>query len=150
MHMVSQKFWCNLHCLSSHDPYGKLERLTPSDDNESIDTGVKYGSRNVLADAAVREGIKKFSNWPTIPQVSSEEMAMERMYSWSKMVVPCHIELPMNFNYRLLVQINTKLCSNLQIFVKGEFIGGADILMSMHENGDLEKLLDPLRKAPKA
>lgn len=32
---------------------------------------VKFGSRNVLADAAIREGIKKYSNWPTIPQVHS-------------------------------------------------------------------------------
>lgn len=31
--------------------------------------GFKYGSRNVLADEGVREGIKKFTNWPTIPQV---------------------------------------------------------------------------------
>ncbi|GAX75475.1 hypothetical protein CEUSTIGMA_g2918.t1 [Chlamydomonas eustigma] len=66
--------------------------------------GVKYGSRNVLADANIREGIKKFTEWPTIPQ----------------------------------------------IFVKGEFVGGADILMSMHENGELEKLLDPIRKAQKS
>jgi monothiol glutaredoxin len=35
----------------------------------------------------------------------------------------------------------------MQIFVNGEFIGGADILMSMHENGELEKLLEPIRKA---
>lgn len=31
--------------------------------------GVEYGSRNVLADPEIREGIKKFTNWPTIPQV---------------------------------------------------------------------------------
>ncbi|GFH18786.1 glutaredoxin, partial [Haematococcus lacustris] len=30
--------------------------------------GVQYGSRNVLADPSIREGVKKFSNWPTIPQ----------------------------------------------------------------------------------
>ena len=90
--------------------------------------GVKYGSRNVLADAAVREGIKKFSNWPTIPQVR-----------------------PRTRRARLIIQAglvrSDSSDSNLQIFVKGEFIGGADILMSMHENGDLEKLLDPVRKA---
>ena len=62
--------------------------------------GVKYGSRNVLADASVREEIKKFSSWPTIPQ----------------------------------------------IFVKGEFIGGCDILMDMQKSGDLDKLLAPLAK----
>jgi hypothetical protein len=30
--------------------------------------GVKYGSRNVLADPDIREGVKAFSKWPTIPQ----------------------------------------------------------------------------------
>lgn len=32
-------------------------------------SGARYGSRNVLDDPELREGIKKFSNWPTIPQV---------------------------------------------------------------------------------
>ncbi|GMH33436.1 hypothetical protein BSKO_01270 [Bryopsis sp. KO-2023] len=58
--------------------------------------GVKYGSRNVLADPMMRQGIKDYSTWPTIPQV----------------------------------------------FVKGEFMGGADILKQMHENGDLKKLFE--------
>jgi monothiol glutaredoxin len=31
--------------------------------------GLQYGSRDVIADPSVREGIKKFSGWPTIPQV---------------------------------------------------------------------------------
>lgn len=35
-------------------------------------TGVKYGSRNVLADPEIREAIKKYSSWPTIPQVFVE------------------------------------------------------------------------------
>lgn len=33
--------------------------------------GVPFGSRNVLADQAIREGVKKFTSWPTIPQVGS-------------------------------------------------------------------------------
>eukprot|EP00899_Mesostigma_viride_P023846 jgi/Mesvir1/4646/Mv03462-RA.1 len=60
--------------------------------------GVPYGSRNVLEDPALRQGIKDFTNWPTIPQV----------------------------------------------FVDGEFIGGSDILMGLHQEGELEKMLkDP-------
>jgi monothiol glutaredoxin len=31
--------------------------------------GVKYASRNVLEDPELREGIKQFTSWPTIPQV---------------------------------------------------------------------------------
>ncbi|KAF8064519.1 GRXS15 [Scenedesmus sp. PABB004] len=64
----------------------------------------KYGSRNVLADPAVREGVKKFTGWPTIPQV----------------------------------------------FVKGEFIGGSDILMEMHKAGELGQLADELAEAKQA
>lgn len=50
---------------------------------------------NVLADEEVRQAIKEYSNWPTIPQ----------------------------------------------LYVKGEFIGGADILGEMHESGELQELL---------
>ena len=57
-------------------------------------TGVEYSSRNVLTDPDLREGVKKFSEWPTIPQV----------------------------------------------YVNGEFVGGSDILMGMHESGELKKL----------
>ena len=56
--------------------------------------GVKYKGVNVLADAEIRQGIKDFSNWPTIPQ----------------------------------------------LYVKGEFIGGCDILKEMFENGELKDL----------
>jgi monothiol glutaredoxin len=50
---------------------------------------------NVLEDAEVRQGIKEYSNWPTIPQ----------------------------------------------LFIKGEFIGGSDILTEMYESGELQALL---------
>jgi monothiol glutaredoxin len=50
---------------------------------------------NVLADAEIRQGIKDFSNWPTIPQ----------------------------------------------LYVNGEFVGGADIMREMYQNGELQKLL---------
>jgi monothiol glutaredoxin len=53
--------------------------------------GVKFKAVNVLEDAEVREGIKAFSNWPTIPQ----------------------------------------------LYVKGEFVGGADIVREMFEQEEL-------------
>jgi len=62
--------------------------------------GIPYAAVNVLLNEAVRQGIKDYSNWPTIPQ----------------------------------------------LFVKGEFIGGCDIVSEMHANGELEALLAPLRK----
>ena len=57
--------------------------------------GVAYETVDVLQDQAVRQGIKAFSDWPTIPQ----------------------------------------------LYVKGEFIGGSDIMMEMYENGELKKML---------
>ena len=50
---------------------------------------------NVLEDAEIRQGIKDFANWPTIPQ----------------------------------------------LYVKGQFVGGADIVREMHHSGELRKLL---------
>lgn len=58
--------------------------------------GVKYKAVNVLADPEIRNGIKEFSNWPTIPQ----------------------------------------------LYVKGEFVGGCDILKEMFENGELRPFLE--------
>ena len=54
-----------------------------------------FASVNVLDDDHIREGIKTFSNWPTIPQ----------------------------------------------LYVKGEFVGGSDIMLEMYQNGDLVKTL---------
>ena len=61
----------------------------------------KYVSVDVLQDADIREGIKQFANWPTIPQ----------------------------------------------LYVKGEFIGGSDIMRAMYESGELQTLLDSSQKS---
>ena len=58
--------------------------------------GVKFTSVNVLEDMDVREGIKQFSNWPTIPQ----------------------------------------------LYVKGEFVGGCDIVREMFQTGELAEFLN--------
>ena len=57
--------------------------------------GVPFRTANVLEDAELREGIKQFSNWPTIPQ----------------------------------------------LYVKGEFVGGCDIVTEMFQSGELTTLL---------
>ena len=57
---------------------------------------VKFKGIDVLADDELRQGIKEFSSWPTIPQ----------------------------------------------LYVKGEFIGGCDIVREMHESGELKKLFE--------
>jgi len=58
--------------------------------------GVPYKGLNVLENDELRQGIKEFSNWPTIPQ----------------------------------------------LYVKGEFIGGCDIIREMFETGELKQLLE--------
>ncbi|MGF1543878.1 MAG: Grx4 family monothiol glutaredoxin [Parvularculaceae bacterium] len=58
--------------------------------------GAEFGSTNVLEDDDVRQGIKDFSDWPTIPQ----------------------------------------------LYVKGEFVGGCDIVKDMFEKGELRPFLE--------
>jgi monothiol glutaredoxin len=62
--------------------------------------GVAFASVNVLENPEIRQGIKEFSNWPTIPQ----------------------------------------------LYVKGQFIGGNDIIAEMFENGELQDLVKDLVK----
>ncbi|MDZ7842232.1 MAG: Grx4 family monothiol glutaredoxin [Gammaproteobacteria bacterium] len=57
--------------------------------------GAEFAAVDVLADPDVREGIKQYSNWPTIPQ----------------------------------------------LYVRGQFVGGSDILMEMYESGELKQAL---------
>ena len=57
--------------------------------------GATYETVDVLQDPEIRDGIKQYSDWPTIPQ----------------------------------------------LYVKGEFVGGSDIMMEMYENGELQELL---------
>jgi monothiol glutaredoxin len=59
-------------------------------------SGAPFKSANVLEDPEIRDGIKEFSNWPTIPQ----------------------------------------------LYIKGEFIGGCDIVTEMYQTGELQALLD--------
>ena len=58
--------------------------------------GVQFETVDVLQDAEIRQGIKSYSDWPTIPQ----------------------------------------------LYVKGEFLGGSDIMMEMYEAGELQQLFE--------
>ncbi len=57
----------------------------------------RYASVDVLSDQDVREGIKQYSNWPTVPQ----------------------------------------------LYVRGEFVGGCDIITQLYESGELKNILKP-------
>lgn len=61
-----------------------------------FETGVKFKGVDVLTDPEIRDGIKAFSQWPTLPQ----------------------------------------------LYIKGDFIGGCDIVREMFESGELKKLLE--------
>jgi monothiol glutaredoxin len=71
-------------CGFSAQVVGILDSLVP-----------EYLTHDVLADPELRQGIKEFSSWPTVPQ----------------------------------------------LYVKGEFVGGCDIVTEMAQSGELEKLL---------
>ena len=58
--------------------------------------GVKFKGIDVLADPAIRQGVKDFSNWPTIPQ----------------------------------------------LYVKGEFVGGCDLVHEMYETGEVQQMFE--------
>ncbi|MEN9657555.1 Grx4 family monothiol glutaredoxin [Iodobacter fluviatilis] len=58
--------------------------------------GVSFAAVNVLADADIRQGIKEYANWPTIPQ----------------------------------------------LYIKGEFVGGSDIMKELFATGELQKMLE--------
>ncbi|HEX8625004.1 MAG TPA: Grx4 family monothiol glutaredoxin [Allosphingosinicella sp.] len=58
--------------------------------------GVGFETVDVLQDPEIRQGVKDYSDWPTVPQ----------------------------------------------LYVKGEFVGGSDIMMEMYEAGELQQLLD--------
>ncbi|MEP5727570.1 MAG: Grx4 family monothiol glutaredoxin, partial [Erythrobacter sp.] len=62
---------------------------------------VQYESVDVLQDMEIRQGIKTYSEWPTIPQ----------------------------------------------LYVKGEFVGGSDIMMEMFEAGELQQMMDDSKVA---
>lgn len=66
--------------------------------------GVPYETVDVLQDPEIRQGIKEFSDWPTVPQ----------------------------------------------LYVRGEFVGGSDIMMEMFENGELQQLLAAPNKTEEA
>jgi len=64
--------------------------------------GVQYATVDVLQDMEIRQGIKAYSDWPTIPQ----------------------------------------------LYVKGEFVGGSDIMMEMYEAGELHQLVEDAEVRP--
>src|SRR5712671_2036648 len=66
--------------------------------------GVKFKGIDVLSDPSLRQGVKEFSSWPTVPQ----------------------------------------------LYVKGEFVGGCDIVREMFETGELQQLLEEKGVAARA
>ena len=58
--------------------------------------GAKYETVDVLQDAEIRQGIREYADWPTIPQ----------------------------------------------LYVKGQFVGGSDIMMEMFESGELQQMIN--------
>jgi len=66
------------------------------------DIGVPFKTVDVLSDPAIRDGIKRFTNWPTIPQ----------------------------------------------IFIRGQFVGGFDIIRDLYEKGELKEMVKDIPRNP--
>uniref|UniRef100_W5KGV5 Glutaredoxin 3 n=1 Tax=Astyanax mexicanus TaxID=7994 RepID=W5KGV5_ASTMX len=133
------------------------------------DRSIQYSSFDILSDEEVRQGLKTYSNWPTYPQVyvngelvGGLDIVKVRDESWSAVPVviqlkalvnKCPIMLFMKGNkevsQKLLflpqVRQGLKAYSNWptypQLYVKGELIGGLDIIKELKENGELESVL---------
>ena len=120
--------------------------------------GVKYGSRDVLEDEFVRQAIKQFSYEQhklqhTPPSARARSLA--RMHSWCRVdwigdppartLTDCSLVRPLLF---FLVVSDWPTLP--QVFVKGEFVGGSDIVGNMYKSGELDKLLGATPATPKA
>ncbi|XP_020404723.1 monothiol glutaredoxin-S11 [Zea mays] len=169
--------------------------------------GVKFGSFDILTDNDVREGMKKFSNWPTVPQLyckgellggcgiviamhdsgelkdvfeehniplkpqgsKNEEAGQPESATEKGGAVVEPIGLTDAQKARLESLINSspvmvfikddevrqglKVLSNWpsypQLYIKGELVGGSDIVMEMHKSGELKKVLSEKGVIPK-
>ena len=100
--------------------------------------GVPYGSRNVLEDMEVRQGVKDYTQWPTIPQVRRRAAFLSLSFSLSLLFIHSRSSYLLLILLFLLFSLGGHLN---QIFIGGEFVGGCDILMDMHKNGELEEML---------
>lgn len=94
--------------------------------------GVEFKGYNVLADPDLREGIKSYSSWPTIPQVplrarATQPRSPSRLYGASRSPA---LELS-----------RAPALSPLQVYVGGEFIGGCDTTIEMYKSGELREML---------
>ena len=78
-------------------------------------SGAQFETVNVLENPLIRQGIKEYTNWPTIPQVPVQESNCGKVSS--------------DVFY-------------LQVFIGGEFVGGCDIVTEMYQNGELKELVE--------
>ncbi|CAM0956589.1 unnamed protein product [Alopecurus aequalis] len=166
--------------------------------------GVEFGSFDILADNEVREGLKKFSNWPTFPQLYCKGellggcdivIAMHESGELKDVLKEHNIPLrpqgskieeePISestgspeepkcgFSGKVIhilkqekipfssfdilsddeVRQGLKVLSNWpsypQVYIKGELVGGSDIVMEMHKSGELKKVLSEKGIIPK-
>ena len=106
--------------------------------------GAPYETRNVLEDPYLRQGIKDYSDWPTIPQlyVDGEFLGgcdiVTDMYQngeLSKLLAPYETRNVLEDPY---LRQGIKDYSDFpQLYVDGEFLGGCDIVTDMYQNGEL-------------
>ena len=112
---------------------------------------VNFKSVDVLANQNVREGIKVYSDWPTIPQlyVKNEFIGgcdiIKEMYEngeLAKLFESKGINVLENQELREGVKVFSDWPTIPQLYIKKEFVGGCDIIKEMYESGELKKMLE--------
>ena len=112
---------------------------------------VNYKGINVLENQNLREGIKVFSDWPTIPQLYIKKEfvggcdIIKEMFEngeLKKIFEDKGINVLEDQNIREGIKVFSDWPTIPQLYVKKEFIGGCDIVKEMYENGELKKILE--------
>ena len=112
---------------------------------------VNFHSVNVLEDQNIREGIKAFSDWPTIPQLYIQKEfvggcdIVKEMYETgelAKLLETKGINVLADQKLREGIKVYSDWPTIPQLYVKNEFVGGCDIVKEMFESGELAKLLE--------
>jgi glutaredoxin-related protein len=99
--------------------------------------GVEFGCFDILADQSVRNDLKKFSDWPTFPQLVSHCLPRTAPLQ-SQQVTVNDCSPPFRSQLHFIAQI---MCQKFVIFrlqfVNGQLVGGLDIMKELKESGEL-------------
>lgn len=98
---------------------------------------IDFHSVDVLSDEAIRQGVKDFSMWPTIPQLYVVRFFC--LLVLSLLILSSFASSSSNVCSQLFFSFSQKQC--------GEFIGGSDIMIEMYQSGELGEMIEKASSA---